>query len=389
MTAEIDFDSPIERVGTGCEKYDRRLRTFGREDVIPLWVADMDFAAPACAREALANRITHPIYGYHTAPDSLFEAFCGWHERRHHWRIDPAHVIWSSGTVPILAVAVLALTEPGDSILVPSPIYPPFFANVEHNGRRLITSPLILADDIYQMDFDHLEHHASAGAKMLLLCSPHNPVGRVWSSEELERLIEIAVRHQMIIVSDEVHADLVYPGHHHTPFALRAPEELRLVTAVSQAKTFNMPGMGLSAAVASNPADYATIRDAFERMHLSPYNPLTMAVYEAAYRHSDTWVDGLMVYLDANRRWLFDALSDLDDLTPHMPEATFLMWIDARQMGKNDAELQQFFVEHAGLGLSPGHLFGPGGSGHMRVNFGTQKAVLHEAINRLVRALEA
>jgi len=387
MTAEIDFDSPIARAGTGCEKYDRRLQTFGRADVIPLWVADMDFAAPVSARNALASRVDHPIYGYHTAPESLIEAFCGWYERRHQWRIDPAQVLWSPGTVPILVAAILGLTEPGDKILVPSPVYPPFFASVERNGRELITSPLVLVDDVYHLDFEHVEQHAAAGAKMLLLCSPHNPVGRVWRPEELDQLAEIAVRHQMIIVSDEVHADLVYAGHHHTPIGLRAPPEVRLVTALSQAKTFNMPGMGLSAAVVSNSVDCNAIRDVFERLHLNPYNPLSMAAFEAAYLQADAWVDALVDYLDGNRRWLHEALSNLEGLTPRMPDSTFLMWVDAQQMGKDDAELERFFVQSAGLGLSSGHLFGPGGSRHMRVNFGTQRAVLVDAIGRLITVL--
>lgn len=375
MKAEIDFDVPIERAGSGCEKYDSRLETFGRADVIPLWVADMDFAAPACAREALEGRVNHPIYGYAKAPDSLVEAFCGWHERRHQWRIDPAHVLWSPGTVPILVAAILALTEPGDSVLVPSPVYPPFFASAESNGRKLITSPLLVEDGAYHLDFEHLERQAAA-SKILLLCSPHNPVGRVWRPEELDRLAEIALRHQMVIVSDEVHADLVFSGHQHTPFALRAPSELRLVSAVSQAKTFNLSGMGLSAAVVSNPADHKAIRQVFERLHLNPYNPLSMAAYEAAYHGADAWVDTLLVYLDSNRQWLHKTLSSAPELQPYMPDATYLMWVDARQMGKDDAELQRYFVEEKGLGLTSGHLFGPGGSGHLRVNFGTRRDLL-------------
>jgi len=389
MKTEFDFDTPIERAGKGSEKYDGRLRKFGRADVIPLWVADMDFAAPPCARAALLERAKHPIYGYASPPESLYEAFCGWYQRRHHWRIDPAHMIWSPGTMPLVVAAILALTEPGDKILVPEPVYPAFFASVERNARQLITSPLRRSDGAYDFDFAHLEQQAAAGAKMLLLCSPHNPIGRVWRADELDRLIEIALRHKMIIVSDEVHADLHYPGHRHTPLALRAPAELRLISALSQAKTYNMPGMGLSAAVVSHAADRDALGDVFERMHLHPYNPLTMAALEAAYREGDAWVDALMDYLDANRRWLHAALSQLDGIEALRPEATFLMWVDARGLGKSDDELERFFVERAGLGLMAGRAFGPGGSGHMRLNFGTHRSVLQQAVSQLRAALAA
>ena len=387
MRAEIDFDSRLERAGTGCEKFDRRREVFGRADVIPLWVADMDFASPACAREALANRLQHPIYGYHMAPESLGEAFCGWYDRRHQWRIDPADMLWTPGTVPILVAAISALTEPGDRILVPSPVYPPFFEIVKQTGRELIRSPLQRVEGGYHLDFEHLEKEGAAGAKMLLLCSPHNPVGRVWRPQELDRLAEIALRYEMIIVSDEVHADLVYPGQRYIPFALRAPPQLRLVTALSQAKTFNMPGMGLSAAVVANHHDREAMGGFLKCLHLNPFNPLTMAAFEAAYRESDDWVDALMVYLEGNRRWLYEALSALPGLNPMKPEGTFLMWVDARGVEEEDIALEKFFVERAGLGLTSGHLFGPGGRGHMRVNFGTRRAILCEAISRLRSAV--
>lgn len=387
MTVEFDFDAPTDRAGTGCEKYDGRRRKFGREDVIPLWVADMDFAAPPCARHALMERAKHPIYGYSTPTDGLMEAFCGWYKRRHQWPIDSAHLLWSPGTVPILVATILALTDPGDKILVPAPVYPPFFGGAKRSGRELVASPLRRIDAVYHLDFEHLDAHAAAGAKMLLLCNPHNPIGRVWRPEELDRLVEIALCHDIIIVSDEVHADLVYPGHHYTPVARRAPSKLRVVTALSQAKTFNMPGMGLSAAVVSHSPDREAVRDVFENLHLNPYNPLTMAAFEAAYRDADAWLDALLVYLDANRRWIYEALSVFDGLKPLMPEASFLMWLDGRGLGKNDAELERFFVECARLGLTAGQPFGAGGSGHMRLNFGTQRRVLREAMARLKATL--
>lgn len=387
MKTEYDFDTPGARAGMGGEKYDGRLRAFGRADVIPLWVADMDFAAPPCARAALLKRAEHPIYGYNGPPQSLFEAFCGWYQRRHRWAIDPAQLIWSPGTMPLVVAAILALSEPGDKILVPEPVYPAFFAAVERNARQLLTSPLRRSEGAYGFDFAHLQAQAAAGARMLLLCHPHNPTGRAWGAREFDRLIEIALRHEMIIVSDEVHADLYYPGRRHTPLALRAPAELRLISALSQAKTFNMPGLGLSAGLVPHAADRDAMRDVFERLHLNPYNPLTMAAFEAAYRDGDAWVDALLGYLDANRRWLHAALSQLDGLQVRRPDATFLMWVDARGLGKTDAQLERFFVARAGLGLMAGRAFGPGGAGHMRLNFATQRSVLERALAQLRAAL--
>lgn len=388
MTTEFNFDRPMQRAGMGSQKFDGRSDVFGRADVIPLWVADMDFAAPPSALAALRERIVHPFFGYQVPDEALLAAFCGWHQRRHQWNIDPAHIMWSPGTMPIVVAAVLALTEPGDQVIVPAPVYPPFFGSVTRNKRTLVTHPLRTAGGAYGFDFEALERQAAKGAKMLLLCSPHNPVGRVWGVEELDQLIDLALRYQMVIVSDDVHADLVYPGAHYTPLGIRAPDELRLVTALSQAKPFNMPGMGLSAAVVSNRQDYSAMRRIFKRLHLSAYNPLTMAAYEAAYRDGDAWLDALLVYLDGNRRWLFDALSELPGLEPVMPESTYLMWVDNGGLGKTDAELKRFFVEEAGLGLTTGASFGPGGSGYMRWNFGTQRSVLEHAVSQLRGALE-
>src|SRR5690606_9285559 len=222
----FDFDTPIDRAGSACEKWDGRQAKFGRADVIPLWVADMDFAAPPCVQEALAARLAHPVFGYSYPQASLFDALYGWFARRHQWQIVPEQVLLTPGVVPSLFAAVQALTEVDDTVLVPTPVYPPFFAAVEQSGRRLVQSLLLRSGSGYQLDFDHLEQAAKAGAKMLLLCSPHNPVGRVWRVDELTRLIDLALRHRLILVSDDIHCDLTYPGVPHVPLATLAPPEL-------------------------------------------------------------------------------------------------------------------------------------------------------------------
>lgn len=384
---EIPFDTHIDRVGTQCEKYDGRKRVFGRDDVLALWVADMDFAAPACVREALARRMQHPVFGYSFAANEVLDSLCGWFERRHRWRIDAAQLMLTAGVVPSLFACVNALTDEGDAILVPTPVYPPFFTAVTSNHRRLVQSPLLETDDGYCLNLEHLEREAKAGAKMLVLCNPHNPVGRVWRPDELRQLIDLALRYAMIVVSDDIHCDLVYAGHTYTPLATLAPPELRLITAVSPSKTFNIPGLNLSGLVVSHASDKAAIETVFARAYVNIHNPLSLTAFEAAYTHGDAWLDSLLNYLDGNRRWMHKALNHLDGVETQLPEATCLMWLNCRSLALNDTDLARFFIDQAQVGLNPGYSFGEGGESFMRLNFGTQRRVLEKAWAQLKAAM--
>ncbi len=381
------FDADIERAGSGCEKYDGRLRRFGRADVMPLWVADMDFAAPDCVQQALAERLAHPVFGYSFPQDSFYQSLYGWFERRHQWRIDPAQVLLTPGVVPSLFACVQALSEPGERILVPTPVYPPFFAAVEKSARQLVQSPLLSGPHGYELDFDHLQREAAAGARMLLLCSPHNPVGRVWRQDELERLIALALRHRLVIVSDDIHCDLTFPGQQHTPLARLAPPELHLVTAISASKTFNIPGFALSALVTAHGADRQAIEAVLARSHVNPCNPLSLAAFEAAYRDGDRWLDALRHYLAGNRQQVMAFLAHQPALRCQPPEATCLMWLDCRALNLDATALRDFFIQQAGLGLNEGTSFGLGGDGFMRLNIGTQRAHLEQALGQLEAAL--
>lgn len=382
------FDTDIERAGSGCEKYDGRQRRFGRADVIPLWVADMDFAAPACVQQALAERLAHPVFGYSFPQERFYQSLYGWFERRHQWAIDPAQVMLTPGVVPSLFACVQALSEPGERILVPTPVYPPFFAAVEKSARQLIQSPLLAGPRGYELDFDHLEREAAAGARLLLLCSPHNPVGRVWRQDELERLIALALRHRLVIVSDDIHCDLTFPGQQHIPLARLAPPELRLVTAISASKTFNIPGFALSALVVAQSADQQAIRAVLERAHVNPCNPLSLAAFEAAYRDGDRWLDALRHYLQGNRERVTAFIARQPALRCHPPEATCLMWLDCRALNLSATALRDFFIHQARLGLNEGTSFGLGGDGFMRLNIGTQRTRLKQALGQLEAALQ-
>lgn len=384
----FDFDQGIPRAGSGALKYDARQAIFGRAEVQPMWVADMDFATPEAVTRALQARAAHPVYGYTQCPESLYESVTEWLAKRHGWQVERDYIMLCPGVVPSLNATVLALTQPGDAVIVQPPVYFPFFSAATATGRRLMENPLKLENGRYRMDFDHLEQCARDGAKLLLLCSPHNPVGRVWRAEELDTLAEIAQRYGMVILSDEIHADLIYPGQRHTPLATRPGMAKLTITAVAPSKTFNIPGLGLSALIVQDPAQRKALARAFDTLHVSITNPFSLAAFEAAYREGEAWLEALLVYLqgtcDAVAAY---SIKHLPEIGLIAPEGTYLLWLDCRKLGMGDRELQRFFVEQARLGLSPGTLFGTGGSGFMRMNIGTPRANVLAALQRLHDAL--
>jgi len=385
-----DFDRLISREGTASVKYDARQATFGRADVVPLWVADMDFASPECVTEALVQRAMHPVYGYTLAPESLFEALMHWLKTRHGWEIQRDWIILCPGVVPSLYAAVQAFAQPGQGVIVQPPVYFPFMSSVADTGRQLIVNPLKLENGRYTFDLAHLEQAAAQGARLLLLCSPHNPVGRVWSRQELGDLLDVACRYDLLILSDEIHADLLYPGAAHIPLAAMGDFASKVITAVAPSKTFNIPGLGLSALIVPNPEHRAALNREFGRLHVSAGNPFGMAAFEAAYRGGAPWLDALMRYLAETRDVVRNYLArELPQIKLIEPEGTYLLWLDCRGMGLSDQELRQFFVSQAGLGMSPGTLFGEGGSGFMRMNIGAPRALILQAMQKIAEAMRS
>lgn len=384
----FDFDAVIPRAGSGSLKYDARQATFGRADVIPLWVADMDFAAPPAVTRALQERAAHPVYGYNVVPESVHESLQSWLRQHHGWQVQREWIVLCPGVVPSLHAAVMAFANPGEAVIVQPPVYAPFFSSVTSGGRRLVENPLRLAASGYSIDFEHLEQCA-ADAHLLLLCSPHNPVGRVWRREELQQLLAIAARHDLTILSDEIHADLVYPGQRHIPLAALADDPARIVTAVAPSKTFNIPGLGLSALVVPDAARRKAILAAFECLHVSVSNPFSLAAFEAAYREGAPWLDALLDYLRGTRDFVADWLAEHIPAIKLIPaEGTYLLWLDCRDLGLSDAQLRDLFVREAGVGMSPGTLFGTGGSGFMRMNIGAPRALIAEALQRMAAAIQ-
>jgi cysteine-S-conjugate beta-lyase len=394
------FDQIISREGTHSLKYDGRLQTFGTNDVTPMWVADMDFAIPEAVTKALQARANHPIFGYSVAPESLYASLVDWLLLKHHWKVKREWIVLTPGVVPSLNLIIAALTDENAGVIVQPPVYFPFFSAVTNQNRRLIENPLVLQDDSlgnlqYQMNFPQLETNAKE-AKLLMLCSPHNPVGRVWQKDDLLTLIAIAKKHDLIILADEIHADLVYSGAQHISLSRLASESEpsssnephRIITAVSPSKTFNIPGLGLSALIVPNIKYRQKIVLYLDKIGVSVTNPFNMAAFEAAYREGGDWLNALIAYLQNTREAAIAFIQAyLPAINVIQPQATYLLWLDCRKLKLSDDALKRFFIEEAKLGFSPGAMFGTGGEGFMRMNIGTSKANVMAALTRLKHAL--
>ena len=384
------FDQPVQRENTCSVKFDARKAVFGKNDVIPLWVADMDFPAPEAVTKALEERARHPIYGYTLFPESLYQSVIDWFEQRHGWAIERDWLMMAPGVVPSLHAAALAFAGEGEGVIIQPPVYPPFFSAIRKTGRAVIENPLEQVDGRYQMNLEHLEACAARDdARVLLLCSPHNPVGRVWSESELQEVLAIARRHNLVVLSDEIHCDLTYPDKpsHHV-LATLADDEQALITTVAPSKSFNMPGLGLSALVVRDPEHRKLLKDVFDAMHMNQCNPFSIAGFEAGYRQGGPWLDELMIYLQGNRDRVMEYVRQhLPTIRVTEPEGTYLLWLDCRALGMSDAELKRFFVQDAGIGMNPGITFGEPGSGFMRMNIGCPRRVLETALGQIRQAL--
>lgn len=384
-----DFDTVIDRVPTNSIKWSYRKELCGREDVIPMWVADMDFAVAPEIAEAVAARAAHPVYGYPGRPDAYFGAFRAWARRRYRWEIARDWMVLIPGVVPALNLAVQSYTERGDGVIIQGPVYHPFRQAVERNGRRVVDNPLRLAGTRWSMDLEDLERKADAGTKLLVLSNPHNPVGRAWSREELTALAEVCAGKNLIVVSDEIHADLLEPGARHVPFpSVSADAAARSVTCHSASKSFNIAGFNTACAVIPDPA----LRTRFEKtvagLGLGTPNVFGLVAQEAAYARGEPWLEELLVYLRGNHERLREELAPTPILV-HPLEGSYLAWLDCGALMLDDAALKRFFIEKAGVWLDEGVKFGPEGSGFMRLNLACPRATLDAALDRIWDALEA
>lgn len=381
-----NLDEIISREGTDCVKYDLREVIFGRKDVIPMWVADMDFAVPAFVQEAVTKRAAHPIYGYSVIPDSYYDSIISWQNKRYNWQINKNQILFSPGVVTGLNIIVQALTDPGDKIIVQPPVYFPFFSSVENNGRKLVLNQLIEKDGVYSIDFDDLERKMKDGARMMILCSPHNPVSRCWRKEELEWIGAKCLEYGVVIVSDEIHCDLVFNPFQHIPLATLSEEiSQNTITCIAPSKTFNLAGLFASSVIITNEHLREKFKKASERVHLSA-NLFGITAAEAAYRQGGPWLSELMAYLNDNAVFTNEFLaSNLPVITMSPVEATYMAWLDFRKLGIPDKELRKMLIEKAGLGFVDGPTFGIGGEGFQRMNFACPRSILEKALEPLVQ----
>lgn len=386
----INFDQPIARENTHSVKFDGRQQYFGTTDVSPLWVADMDFAVPECITRALHERINHPVFGYTLYPESIYQSIIEWFQRRHQWTIEREWILFAPGVVPSLFAAAQAFAQKGEGVIVQPPVYFPFFSAVTINNRKLINNPLRAVNGRYEIDFEHLEYCAQQGARLLMLCTPHNPVGRVWNETELQMVLNIARRYDLTILSDDIHCDLIYSGVKHTMLGQLAQGGDKIITAIAPNKTFNIPGLGLSALIISDPEQRKAMRHVFESLHVGNTNPLSMVAFEAAYREGDEWLNTLMCYLESTRDFAVNFITErIPGVSVSSPEATYLLWLDCRNLGMSDRELRDFFIRECKVGMNPGSVFGEGGNGFMRMNIGTRQLLIAEVLERIRGKLTA
>lgn len=388
---KYDFDSIIDRRGTSSVKWDYLDRVFKNTEVIPMWVADMDFTAPQPVIDTIVKRAQHGVYGYTEKPSSFYHSAAEWLKRRHGWNIDSRWITVCPGVVPTLNFCILALTEPGDRILLQSPVYPPFFASIRNNGRVLMDNPLKLQGDKYVMDYEDLERKLSDGVKLMLLCSPHNPVGRVWSREELLKVGELCIKYDVAIVSDEIHSDLIFSGYRHTPMASLS-EQLaeRTITCIAPSKTFNIAGFGTSMTITSNENLKKKLDGYLNKLGVELTNLFGIAALEAAYNHGEEWLDQVLAYLEGNLDFLMDYLSrHIPQIKVSKPQGTYLVWLDCRSLGLKQKELMDFFIHKAQVGLNDGTPFSPEKEGFMRMNIACPRSVLKEGLERIRKAVDS
>ncbi|MEJ2468482.1 MAG: PatB family C-S lyase [Campylobacterales bacterium] len=386
-----NFDRVTDRTGSHAEKYALRENLFGTEDVLPMWVADMDIDTPQCVRDAVRRRAEHPVYGYEEMPDSAYAAQCDWTARRHGLELQREWLYYSHSVVASISAAIAAFTAPGDEVVVQPPIYPPFVGMVRQSGRKVLSNPLRQdAAGIYRFDFEGLKKQIGPKTKLLLLCSPHNPVGRVWEREELEALAAICCEHDIRVFADEIHSDLIFAGARHTPFmSLGDAVRDRTVSAMGPGKTFNVAGLAISTLVVPGAQMRERFQSVYDAIHFAQGTVFGHAGFEAAYREGEAWLEALLVHLQGNIDRLFEATAQYAGIDFLPPQGTYLAWLDCRKMGfATDRALREFFIREARLGLSPGISFGKEGSGFMRLNFAVPTPTMEEALMRLKGAME-
>lgn len=387
----INFDAEVNRTEVPALKFDGEMMEsiFGEKDLWPSWVADMDFKSSRHIQDALARRVEHGIYGYENSSKALPEAVSAWYKKRHGWPLNPDHIIFSPRTLTSIAVLITLFSEKGDGVIVQSPVFYDFKMIIGANGRRLEKNPLRIEHEIYQMDFDHLETvAANPKNSLLIVCNPHNPIGRVWSSQDLSKLSEICAANNVYVITDEIHGDITYQRNY-TPLASISNESsLNCATCISPIKSFNLAGIANSMIVIDDEEKRSLCESWFSRLEINKNNVFTTAAMISAYTNGESWLNQVIEYLDENinilRKFLQQKISSVKLVEP---EGTYLLWLDFRALGLDVKQLETFLAQQAGIASNPGHWFGREGAGFARINIACPRRIMIEALERLEQAI--
>ncbi|MBU5300582.1 PatB family C-S lyase [Clostridium sporogenes] len=386
---KYDFDEIIDRSDNRAAKYDERVKKFGTNEVIPLWIADMDFRIAQPIIDACKRKAEEGLWGYTSRPDSYFKAVQEWEKRRNQWDVDVSLMSWSLGVVPALSAIVKVFSHTGDKILIQTPVYSEFYDVTEAWGRVVVENQLIEKNEKWHIDFEDFEKKAKE-CKIFLLCNPHNPLGIVWEPEELKRMAEICIANDVILVSDEIHSDLIFHGKKHTPTATLSKEiAKKIITCVSATKTFNLAGLQASTTIFPDEQMKQKFNDFWMSMDIQRNNAFSSVAMEAAYNEGEEWLTQLLAYISENFDFIkkyFD--ENIPKIKPNVPDATYLVWLDCRELGMSNEELRDFMIHKAGLGLNEGCSFGRSLSGYMRLNAACPHSVLEQALKQLKEAMD-
>lgn len=387
-----EFLKVIDRKGTNSIKWDQTEHFFhtNDNDLLPMWIADMDFPAPKQVNDAIIKRAKHGIYGYTFIDDATKENVTAWLKKRHDWNVPTNSLTFSPSVITSLYNAITTFSEPDDNILIQTPVYTPFFSVIENAGRNVITNPLHFNGKSYEIDFDDLEEKMSQGVKAFIFCSPHNPVGRVWTREELIKIADLALKYNVLILSDEIHADLVFKPHKHIPIASLSEEiSEHTITFMSPTKTFNLAGLHISYIVTTNSKKRIQMEKVLNTQGFRMLNIMGIVALDAAYRHGEQWLEKLLEIISENKKYVLKQIPKKTDgkVSVIDAEGTYLLWLDFSKLNMTDKELQRFLIEKAKVGLNAGSSYGIEGEQFMRINIACHRETLEEGLSRIITAV--
>lgn len=388
---KFNFDKIIDRTNNFSAKWSEMNKNFGTNNLLPMWVADMDFLTAPCVMEALKDRLEQGIFGYTTRPSSYNESIVNWLDNRFSWKINQEWLMFSPAVITSISLLIQNLTQKNDKIMIQEPVYSPFHSIVESNERNLVISPLVKLDDgSYVMDYEDIESKIK-DVKVFILCNPHNPVGRVWTREELTRLGEICLKHNVLVISDEIHSDIILKNHKHTPFASISKEfRENTITCMAPTKTFNLAGLQSSFLVISNPYYYEVMDKAFSILDIKRNNAFSLVATEAAYNYGEDWLYELIKYIEDNVDFAIDYIKNhMPQLKVKKPEGTYLLWVDFSNLNVDKKDLKNALINKGRIALSDGSSFGIGGAGYYRINLACPRSMVLEGLKRIEFAIKS